>query len=118
MAASIPLFPSAARTTTITSPDLINQGCDFMDVIMDTTAFGSGSVTLTINGKDPASGKYYLILSGAAVVSVVTNVYHIGPGLTAAANVTANSSVPEVFQIVCTANNSNTQTYSVGVNLF
>src|ERR1700694_5600288 len=96
-------LPSAARTTTQTSPDLPSMGCEYLDVILDTTVFGSGSVTVTINGKDPASGKYYLILSGAAVVSVVTNVYHIGPSLTASANVTANGSIPEFFQIVCTA---------------
>lgn len=120
MAYSEPWLTSASRTTTQTSPDYANRGCNFLDLILDVTANagGLGSVTVTINGKDPASGKYYLLLSGAAVTTVSTNVYHIGPSLTAAANVTANAAIPEIFQVVVTANNANPMTWSCGLNLF
>lgn len=118
MAASINWLPSASRTTTQTSPDFVNQGCRNIAVILDVTVVtASPSVTVTINGKDPSSGKYYLLLSGAAVVTAVTNVYKVGPGLPVAANVSANDVLPEVFQIVVTANNANAGTYSVGYNL-
>ena len=113
----VTLLPSAARTTTQTSADLVNSNAKFVHVILDMTVVGTGSVTVTINGKDPASGKYYLLLAGAAVTTNVTNVYKVGPGLTAAANAAANDFVPAIFQIVVTANNANSATYSVGYNL-
>ncbi len=114
MALSEALFASAARTTTQTSRDIVNPGFSWIDVTMDTTVFGTGSVTLTINYKDVASGKYILLLSGAAVVSTVTNTYTVGPTSAVSANVSAARHLPDVLQIVCTANNANTQTYSVG----
>ncbi len=114
MAQSQTLFASAARTTTQTSKDIINPGFHWIDVTMDTTVFGSGSVTVTINYLDAASGKYILLLSGAAVVSTVTNTYTVGPTAAASANVSIARNLPDVLQIVCTANNANTQTYSVG----
>jgi hypothetical protein len=115
--AAVTLLASAARTTTQTSADLVNSNAKFLHVILDMTTVGTGSVTVTINGKDPASGKYYLLLAGAAVVTNVTNIYKVGPGLTAAANAAANDFIPAVFQIVVTANNANSATYSVGYNL-
>ena len=115
---AVTLLASVARTVTATSADLINyNGASYMDVILDMTVVGTGSVTVTINGKDPASGKYYLILAGAAVITNVTNVYRVGISRTAVVNATANDTVPRIFQIVVTANNANTATYSVGYNL-
>lgn len=116
---SVALLTSAARTATATSADLINyNGRSIIDIILDMTVVGTGSVTVTINGKDPASGKYYLLLSGAAVITNVTNVYTLNPQLaTAVANVSAQKAIPRIFQIVVTANNANTATYSVGYNI-
>lgn len=113
------LLASASRTTTQTSADRLNPAGRFLQVILDVTtnAGGLGSATVTINGKDPTSGKYYLLLAGAAVTTVSTNVYSVGPGLPATANVSANAMVPRVFQIVVTANNANPLIYSVGYNL-
>ena len=74
-------------------------------------------VTLTIDGYDRTSGKYYNLLTGAAVTANSTNVYKVGADLTAAANATANDYVPRYFRIVVTANNANAAVYSVGYNL-
>lgn len=81
------------------------------------TTVGTGSVTLDIQGKDPVSGKYYSILTGAAVTTNSTNVYKIHPGLTAAANAVANDMLPRTYRVVVTANNANSATYSVGAML-
>jgi hypothetical protein len=107
---------ATAATTTQTSADIGNNSGRTMSVILDTTSIGTGSVTVTINGKDPASGKYYPLLTGAAVTTNATTVYHVGPGMTVTANVSANVPVPKVVQIVVTANNANAATYTVGVN--
>lgn len=109
------LLPSAARTTTQTSADIPTFQASNIQVVLDVTnVAASPSVTVTINGKDSASGKYFLLLSGAAVVTAVTNRYKVGPFIGAAANVAAQDYLPRVIQIVVTANNANAATYSVG----
>lgn len=108
---------SASRTTTQTLPDLVTNGAQFLNVVLDMTTVGTGSVTLTINGKDPASGKYYLLLSGAAVTTNSTNRYKVGPTVTASANVSAQDYLPYTIQIVVTANNANPAVYSLGWSL-
>lgn len=81
------------------------------------TVVGTGSVTLTIQGKDPATGNYYTLLVGAAVTTNVANKYTVFPGATAAANATANDILPPIIRFVVTANNANSATYSLGMNL-
>jgi hypothetical protein len=108
---------SAARTTTQTVADIDTAGGRYLNVVVDTTVFGTGSVTVTINGKDPASGKYYLILSSAALVAAATIRLKVGPNVTAAANTIAQDYLPDTIQIVATANNANSQTYSIGYSI-
>lgn len=111
------VLASASRTTTQTSPDIGTAGGGRLHVILDITdVSASPSITLTIKGKDPASGKYYTLLAGAAVTTAVTTVYRVGPGLTASANAVANDMVPAVIQILVTAGNANACIYSVGLN--
>lgn len=112
------LLASASRTTTQTSADIVTYNAKAITVVLDVTVVAaSPSVTVTINGKDPASGKYYLLLSGAAVLTAVTNVYSIGPGIAETSNVSTSKFLPRTIQIVVTANNANAGTYSVGYNL-
>lgn len=108
------LLASAARTTTQTGSDITNYFGRTLTVVLDMTTVGTGSVTLTIEGKDSASGKYYTILAGAAVTTNSTNRYRVGPTLAAAANSVAQDYLPRVFRITVTANNANAATYSVG----
>jgi hypothetical protein len=92
-------------------------------VILDVTA-KTGTPTniiLSIKGIDPASGKKYLILAGAAVTAVSTNVYRVFPAATAAANSVANDFVPMDFEISVVGTGvdaNNNFTYSVGINYF
>ena len=114
----VTLLASASRTTTQTSADLFNyNGFGALIVTLDMTTVGTGSVTVTINGKDTASGKYRLLLAGAAITTNVTNTYKIGPHIIAVANSIGQDYLPRIFQIVVTANNSNAATYSLGYNL-
>jgi hypothetical protein len=111
------VLASAAQTTTQTQADQTNNTARGIIAVLDMTTIGTGSVTLEIDGKDIASGKYYALLTGAAVVSNSTNVYTCFPGATAAANVTANAMLPHTWRIKVTANNANSATYSVGASL-
>lgn len=115
------LLASAARTTTQTSADIITYNGHSVIVTLDVTAITSTcSLTVTINYKDPASGKYILLLSGAVVAGVSTNVYKINAELNATAvvaNVSAAADLGRILQVVITVGNANSQTYSLGMSL-
>jgi hypothetical protein len=109
---------SAARTATVSSADLINSSGKGIHVILDVTIDpAAASITLTIEGKDPASGKYYPLLVSAAVNSVITNVYRVHPDLTASPNLIVNDFVPKTFRVTLTHSNADSITYSVGYSL-
>jgi hypothetical protein len=111
------VIAAVAATTTQTGADLANLSHRGVKVVLDMTNVGTGSVTLTIQGKDAASGKYYTLLAGAAVITNSTNVYTVFPGAPATANVSANDQLPKTFRILVTANNANAATYTVGVTM-
>lgn len=107
---------SAARTATISSPDLENNWGKGIHVVLDVTEITSTpSITLKIEGK--VNGKYYTILEGAAVTTVSVNTYRVFPHLTAVANSIANDVIPKTFRITVTHANTNSITYSVGYSL-
>lgn len=113
----VTLITAVAATTTQTGADQINTAGRGVKVVLDMTTVGTGSVTLTIQGKDVASGKYYTLLAGAAVVTNSTNVYELYPGLPATANVSANTTLPRTWRVVATANNANAASYTVGASV-
>lgn len=108
---------AAYATGTVHSPDLDTTGCAFLNVVADITAIGaSATVTITIEGKDPASGKYYTILVSTALAANATTRMKVGPNVTAASNTIAQDYLPKVIRIthvVATA----TSTYSIGASL-
>ena len=112
------VLASAARTATNTSGDFINVGCSGIDLIFDITAVpGTDTVTLTIQGKDPVSGKYYTLLAGAAQSGVATVRMRIYPGLTAVANVDANGILPSIWRVSIAHSAASSFTYSVGAHV-
>lgn len=117
------VFASAAKLASAiqTSPDiklLPSMGrARGLFVIIDVTvnAGTAGSVQVNINFKDPASGKYILLLASATLSAVATIVLRISPELTASANLIAKDLIPETLQIVATGGNGGPITYSVGM---
>ena len=105
-------------TTTQTTQDFKNEwGCG-SEIYLNVSNAGTGSITITVQGKDPTSGVYYNVLQGAAVTSNGFTRYQIFPGATTAANVSVNDLMPYTWRIVMTANNANAISYSVGVTIF
>lgn len=110
------LLASAARTTTQTVADQTNYNGRGVTVTLDVTVIGTGSITLEIDGKDTASGKYVALLTGVAVTANGTTQYTVYPGVTAAANAAVSMILPRTWRVVVTANNANSVTYSVGAS--
>lgn len=70
-------------------------------VVVDITAItGTGpTLTVTLQGKDEVSGKYFTVLASAALNATGTTVLRVYPGLTAAANTVANDVMPLQWRI-------------------
>lgn len=105
---STPLSLTLASSTN--SNDLTNPNCRGCVVIVDLTA-GSGTsptLTVTIKGKDPASGKYYTILASAALAVTSTTQLTVYPGIAVTSNVSASTVLPSQFRIEGAIGGSNT----------
>lgn len=78
-----------------------NHNCRGMHLVIDITAITgtTPTLTVTIEGKDPTSGKFYTILASAALNATGTTVLKVYPGLTAAANTVANDVIPRDFRV-------------------
>lgn len=114
------LLPSAARTATINTTDRSDPNAEGVHVIVDITAASGTTPTLTpaIQGKDPASGNYYTLLTGAALTAAGTTVLKVAPGVTPAANVAVSDFLPDTWRVVCTIGGTTPSfTFSVGAVL-
>lgn len=114
---NIGVLPSAARTATNNSELLDSDGCKYLDLVIDITTFSAGSLTVTVQGHDPISGKYYTVLASAALAAAATTVLRVGPALTAAANTVANFAMPKKFRVLLTHADATSITYSIGASL-
>jgi hypothetical protein len=115
---SFPILASAARTATVTGDDIKNLLSRGIHLIIDVTAIVSTpSVVPKIQAKDPTSGKYYDLITGAAITGTGTTVLKVFPAATASANVAVNDFLPSIFRVVMTHGNANSITYSVAANL-
>lgn len=111
------IYASAVRTATLVGDDNKKvAGSNGLFAILDVTAVpGIDTVTLIVEGKDPASGKYFTLLSAAARVATGTDVLQIYPGVAVAANVSASSSIPDTYRARVVHSAATSFTYSVSL---
>jgi len=97
--------------------DQKNLGCRGIKVGVNVTVDGgTGTLTVTVQGHDNASGAYYDILVGTAQnVASGFKVLTVYPDLTAAANVTVNDVLPAVWRLKMVV--ANTVTATVGASV-
>lgn len=112
---NVTLLASAAQTTTQTIDNIkAPPGARGVTIVVDTTVNAVAcSNVVTINAKDPVSGKTNTLLTSAAITGVSTRFLTCYPGATTAANVTVSFPISPTYQVVVTAGNSNSATYSV-----
>src|SRR5690242_9535537 len=111
------LFPTAARAVA-QAYNSANQepmpGTKRLIVIIDVTAVtATPSLVLKIQGYDPFADKYYDLLTAAAIATVSTTAFYLGPGITAAANVAVALPVPPTYRVQVTHGDTDSATYSV-----
>lgn len=112
------LFPSATVTADTYTNSVVNvPPLTHGHVIIDVTTVTSGSITPSIQGFDPASGKWYTILTGAAISTVSTVVLKIGPAFSTAANVSVSDMLPSKWRVFIDAATTTSVVMSIGVNL-
>lgn len=107
------LLASAARTATTASEDVTHADVIGGHFIVDVTAAGTGTLTVTVQGKDPISGNYYTILASAALAATGTTPLRVFPGATAAANTVANDALPHTFRVNAAKSDGSSWTFSV-----
>lgn len=116
--AEVTVYASAARTATPTAVVLNCQRARGLVVVIDATAVtATPSVVCTLDGFDVLSGKYFNILTAAAVTAVSTKVLKIAPGITVAANLAVADVVPESVRVLMTHGDADSITYTVSAHL-
>jgi hypothetical protein len=113
---NITVITSASRTSSNQSADQSNYFNTGAYIVIDVTNAGTGSITVALEGKDALSGKYFTILTSAAIVANSTTALMVYPGATPAANSVAASFLPRSWRINVTHNNANAITYSIGAS--
>jgi hypothetical protein len=112
------IYASAIRTATPTAVEVNARRFRSLVVVLDATVHAtSAALTITIDRKDNASGKYINILTSASITAVSTNTIRVGLGLPVTANVSANEPLPSVMRIGVTHGNANPVTYTVSAHL-
>lgn len=115
---SLTILSSAARTATTTSSDIENKHNIGAHIVVDVTVVpGIETVTFAVQGLDETSGKYYTLLTSAALVATGTVVLKVYPGITTASNTAVSDILPLKFRVVATHSASGSFTYSVGVSI-
>ena len=113
-AALITAVAATTEQTSATQTNTIYRGCI---VVLDVTAIdATGSLTLTIEAQDAASGKWYPLVTSSAVVAISTTKYQVYPA-SAAASQNYNGALPVTWRVRVTPANGVAITYKVGAAL-
>jgi hypothetical protein len=114
---NIRIAESKARTETEAFEVESNSLSDGVFIVDITAGAGTPTLTVSIDGFDYASGKWYNIITSATLNTNATTVLRVGKNVVAAANVAVRDFLPSKFRVVATKNNATAMTYSIGVNL-
>jgi len=90
---------NAAAAPTSQDIDVSNYGGIILYIDITGITGTTPTLTVTIQGKDDVSGKYHTILASAALNATGTTVLRVYPGLTAAANLTANDVLAKTIRV-------------------
>jgi hypothetical protein len=97
------LVTLTAASASVTSAQQTNSLYHGVTVGINVTAISgtSASLTVTIQGVDPVSGTTFTLLASAAITATGYHTLTLFPGITATANVSANTVLPLYWQVSC-----------------
>lgn len=98
-AALVTLAAAAAGGNSAEQINLYGRGLQLSIDITVITGTGP-TLTVSIQGKDPVSGKWYTLLQSAALSAVALTNLTVYPGVTAAANVAASQVIPRTWRVL------------------
>lgn len=114
---TISILGSAARTTLQTGTDQVNDNYSGVEVVVDITGYTAGGLTITIQGKDEVSGKYFTLLTSAVLAAAATTRLVVYPGVTVAANLAVSTPLSRIFRVNVAVSDATSITYSIGAAL-
>lgn len=96
------LLTLAAQTTSVNGADQTNINGRGVQVGVNITALTgtAPTLTITIQGKDAASGVYYNLLQSAAITATGFTLLTLYPGAAATANVSAPQVLPATWRVI------------------
>lgn len=94
------ILPSAARAAaTYTTDEYFAPDVNGLRLYIDITNANGGTVTVTVQGKDPVTGNWVAIGTSAALNSNATTIFTIAPGVTETANVDIGDPLPVSWRL-------------------
>lgn len=116
---ALPLLSSGARTANQNSTDQINRNWHGLLLTVDVSNAGTGSITPSIQVKDPVSGNYKTIWTAAAALTANgTYVYALAPNAAAASFTEAvQLLLSRTWRLAMIHNNVNSITYSASADM-
>lgn len=112
------VYASAARTATPTAVNINTGRAKELRIVIDATAItATPSVVCTVDGADSTSGKFFNIITSAAIVAVGTTVLTVALGVTPAANVAVSAPLPQIIRVTMTHGDADSITYTVTAHL-
>jgi hypothetical protein len=119
----IEFLDGALHTVTASGTSLTGPDQPYTLTPTDTQDAGDPSdttLTVTVQGQDPASLTWYSVLAGTAIASTGRTVLKVHPGITGSAGASAADILPVVWRLSCLVAGTSTSpsaTFSVGANL-
>lgn len=111
------LYQSEARTTTQTSSSLYSRGATGLAATMIVTdKEDNPSVDLSIEYYHAPTDSWVSLLGSAAITDAGTTKLTVSPYVETVSNESLKGVVPDTVRIVVTASNSDSLTYSVGLD--
>lgn len=123
--AELSLLSSSARTATTSSAQIDSSDLTYKGVkaVIDITSVStSGSVSLVLEGYDETLGKYFTLISSAALTSSGITVVNVHPDLTAVTNKIAQDFLTDKWKATVThtgfdGTNPASVTYAVSAHM-
>lgn len=110
------VFSHTVNSGVTTSADIETTGCANLSAYTKVTNANSGSIVVTLQGKDPVSGDYYTLLAGSSISSATIQRNKVTPTIAASANVAAQDVVPHIIRLSVACSTADV-TGSVGIEL-